>query len=150
MMRRSYHQKISESEEIAGLSVTVIYDQHKDRVEGAADFCQEKGWNYKDWEDMQGCEDECIIVMAVCPPKNSFTNLNFDIAKSSKISLSEGQRQTLSEKISEVVFSSNMESKFFTYAEYVEEDRYRNQYHGLSSIQLPIVRGSGALSRFIF
>ena len=78
------HQKISESEEIAGLSVTVIYDQHKDRVEGAADFCQEKGWNYKDWEDMQGCEDECIIVMAVCPPKNSFTNLNLILQKAAR------------------------------------------------------------------
>ena len=56
-------EKISESEEISGLSVTAIYDQPEDKDEGAAEFCQEKGWNYTDWCDMQGCEDECIIAM---------------------------------------------------------------------------------------
>ena len=61
--KRAILEKISESEEISGLSVTVIYTYPKDRDEGAAEFCQEKGWNYRDLEDMQGCEDECIIVM---------------------------------------------------------------------------------------
>ena len=61
--QRAILEKISESEEISGLSVTVIYFEPKDRDEGAAEFCQEKGWNYRDWEDMQGCEDECIIAM---------------------------------------------------------------------------------------
>lgn len=61
--KRAILEKISESEEISGLSVTVIYDLRKDRDEGAAEFCQEKGWNYRDWEDMQGSEDDCIIAM---------------------------------------------------------------------------------------
>ena len=61
--QRAILEKISESEEISGLSVTVIYYKRKQRNEGAAEFCQEKGWNYRDWEDMQGCEDECVIVM---------------------------------------------------------------------------------------
>jgi len=59
--KRAILEKISE--EIPVLSVTVIYLERKDRDEGAAEFCQEKGWNYRDWEDMQGCEDECIISM---------------------------------------------------------------------------------------
>ena len=63
--KRAILEKISESEEISGLSVTVIYGYRKDRDEGAAEFCQEKGWNYRDWEDMQGCEDECIIAMNI-------------------------------------------------------------------------------------
>ena len=60
------------------LSVTVIYDKREDRDEWASDFCQEKGWNYKDYFDMMGCEDECIIAMD-CPvpeaasrPHNSY------------------------------------------------------------------------------
>ena len=61
--KRAILEKISESEEISGLSVTVIYRQPEDRDEGAAEFCQEKGWNYRDWVDMVGCEDDCIIDM---------------------------------------------------------------------------------------
>ena len=63
--QRAILEKISESEEISGRSVTVIYDERKDRDEGAAEFCQEKRWSYRDWEDMQGCEDECVIVMDI-------------------------------------------------------------------------------------
>ena len=68
--QRAILEKISESEEISGLSVTVIYYKLEDRDEGAAEFCQEKGWNYTDWEDMQGCEDECIIVMDCLMPES--------------------------------------------------------------------------------
>ena len=59
--KREVLEKITESEEISGLSVTVIYDQ--DRDEGAEKFCQEKGWKYREWQDMMGCEDECIIAL---------------------------------------------------------------------------------------
>ena len=41
----------------------MIYHEPEDRDEGAAEFCQEKGWNYRYWLDMVGCEDECIIAM---------------------------------------------------------------------------------------
>ena len=81
--------------------------------------------------------------VTVCPPRNSFTNLNLDIARSSKISLSQRQRQNLSQQVSEVVFTSNMESKLATYNECKERDRYRNQYHGLSKILLQKGKGSG-------
>ena len=61
--KRAILEEISESEEISGLSVTVIHSQNEDRYEGAAEFCQEKGWNYRYDEDMIGCEDECIIIL---------------------------------------------------------------------------------------
>ena len=67
--QRAILEKIFESEEIFGLSVTVIYRYTEDRDEGAALFCQEKGWSYRDWVDMQGCEDECIIVMNCLQPE---------------------------------------------------------------------------------
>ena len=84
--------------------------------------------------------------VTVCPPRNSFTNLNPDIVRSSKLSLSEGQRQALSEQVSEVVFTSNMEKKLATYNEYEEKDKHRNQYYGLSKIFLPLFSESGAFS----
>ena len=43
--KRAILEKISESEEISGLSVTVIHPRPIDRDEGAAEFCQEKGWS---------------------------------------------------------------------------------------------------------
>ena len=85
--------------------------------------------------------------VTVCPPRKSFTNLNPDIVRSEKISLSEGQRQALSEQVPGVVLASNMERKWRDYTEYEETNRYRNQYHGISTIQLPIVLGSGSLTR---
>ena len=84
--------------------------------------------------------------VTVCPPRNSFTNLNLDIVRSSKLSLSEGQRQALSEQVSEVVFTSNMEKKLATYNEYEEKDKHRNQYYGLSKIILPLFFVNGAIS----
>ena len=41
----------------------MIYRLPEDRDEGVVEFCQEKGWNYRDMDDMQGCEDKCVIVM---------------------------------------------------------------------------------------
>ena len=77
--------------------------------------------------------------VTVCPPRNSFTNLNPDIVRSREISLSAEQRKALSQQVSEVVFTSNMEGKLATYNEYEEKDRHRNQYYGLSKI-IPIIR----------
>ena len=78
--------------------------------------------------------------VTVCPPRNSFTNLNLDIARSNKISLCQRQRQNLSQQVSEVVFTSNMEKKLRDYRECKERDRYRNQYLGRSKIILPATR----------
>ena len=85
--------------------------------------------------------------VTVCPPINSFTNLNLDIVRTREISLSEGQRQVLSQQVSQVVFTSNMERKLATYNECEEKDRYRNHYRGISKILLQTVSGSGGGAR---
>ena len=62
MSQREILEKISELEEIAGLSVTVLYDiGDKDSI--AKQFCDEVQWRYRDWQDMRGCEDEAVIVL---------------------------------------------------------------------------------------
>ena len=60
MSQREILEKISELEEIAGLSVTVLYD---DEDSSAKQFCDEIKWKYRDWDDMRGCEDEAVIVL---------------------------------------------------------------------------------------
>ena len=54
--KRAILEKISETEDISGLSVTVIYDKPKNRDWGAAEFCQEKGWNYRDMQTCRGAK----------------------------------------------------------------------------------------------
>ena len=61
MSQREILEKISELEEIAGLSVTVIYRYDEDF--SAEQFCDKIQWKYRHWADMRGCEDEAVIVL---------------------------------------------------------------------------------------
>ena len=63
MSQREILEKISELEEIAGLSVTVLYDDRYNEDFSAKQFCDEIKWKYRDWSDMRGCEDEAVIVV---------------------------------------------------------------------------------------
>ena len=73
MSQREILEKISELEEIAGLSVTVVYDHDNDHDDGgdfsAKQFCDEIKWKYRDWSDMYGCEDEAVIVLDGLSPE---------------------------------------------------------------------------------
>ena len=62
MSQREILEKISELEEIAGLSVTVLYDDYG-KDSSAKQFCDELQWKYRYWADMRGCEDEAVIVL---------------------------------------------------------------------------------------
>ena len=65
MSQREILEKISELEEIAGLSVTVLYDDRYNEDSSAKQFCDEIKWKYRDYDDMRGCEDEAVIVLDV-------------------------------------------------------------------------------------
>ena len=61
MSQREILEKISELEEIAGLSVTVLF--YRDHESSAKQFCDDMKWKYRDWTDMTGCEDEAVIAL---------------------------------------------------------------------------------------
>ena len=67
MSQREILEKISELEEIAGLSVTVLYD---DEDSSAKQFCDEVHWKYRKYSDMRGCEDEAVIVLDWLVPES--------------------------------------------------------------------------------
>ena len=67
MSQREILEKISELEEIAGLSVTVLYD---DEDSSAKQFCDNMKWKYRWWDDMTGCEDEAVIVLTWLAPES--------------------------------------------------------------------------------
>ena len=72
MSQREILEKISELEEIAGLSVTVLYGSVTDEDSSAKQFCDEIKWKYRDYHDMTGCEDEAVIVLD-CPSTESIS-----------------------------------------------------------------------------
>ena len=63
MSQREILEKISELEEIAGLSVTVLFDDRYNEDSSAKQFCDDIKWKYRDYHDMEGCEDEAVIVL---------------------------------------------------------------------------------------
>ena len=48
-------------------SVTVLHDGKKE-IE-AEDYCRQKKWDYRDWTQMFGCEDEVIIAIDCLAPE---------------------------------------------------------------------------------
>ena len=62
MSQREILEKISELEEIEGLSVKVLYN---DLDEDSKQFCDEIKWKYRDWNDMFGCEDDAVILLDI-------------------------------------------------------------------------------------
>ena len=67
MSQREILEKISNLEEIAGVSVTVLYF---DKDSSAKQFCDEVQWKYRHFEDMTGCEDEAVIVLDALDPES--------------------------------------------------------------------------------
>ena len=70
MSQREILEKISELEEIAGLSVTVLYDDRYNEDSSAKQFCDEIKWKYRGFGDMTGCEDEAVIVLDYLYPES--------------------------------------------------------------------------------
>ena len=69
MSQREILEKISELEEIAGLSVTVIYG-YGNEDSSAKQFCDEIKWKYRYYNAMRGCEDEAVIVLDCLYPES--------------------------------------------------------------------------------
>ena len=70
MSQREILEKISELEEIAGLSVTVLYYRFSNKDSSAKQFCDEIKWKYRDYDDMTGCEDDAVIVLDCLTPES--------------------------------------------------------------------------------
>ena len=60
--------RLSQLKEIGNKSVTVLcWRDERDRA--AEQECQRRNWNYRDFGQMYGCEDEVIIVIDVLLPE---------------------------------------------------------------------------------
>ena len=78
--------------------------------------------------------------VTVCPPRNSFTNLNHDLVRSRKIIFDEGKRKELSNIVHDAVFEANYDAKHHEFLEYGQNKKeYMNWYTGLTKLTLPYI-----------
>ena len=77
--------------------------------------------------------------VTVCPPRNSFLNLNYDIIQSEKIKLDEDTRKELFEHAKELIQESIYEEVLKNLSKMEDLDRFSNWYQGLTKIELPLI-----------
>ena len=73
--------------------------------------------------------------VTVCPPKNTFTDLNYDLMMTENITLTNEIRDEMFRYAVEVLIEDKLSQNNWTKLH--EEDRYYNWYHGYSNIQSP-------------
>ena len=77
--------------------------------------------------------------ITVCPPKNTYTNLNYDLKKSENITITDKTRQELIDYFYEL----NHDEIFFNFLTDLDlitnENRYFDWYHGYTELVLPSI-----------
>ena len=73
--------------------------------------------------------------VTVCPPKNTFTDLNYDLMMTENITLTEAMRDEIFEYAVEVLNENSFSESDWTKLH--EENRFYNWYHGYSNILAP-------------
>ena len=72
--------------------------------------------------------------VTVCPPKNTFTDLNYDLMMTENKILTKEMRDEMFKYAVEVI---NKDSVSNPWAKLQEEDRFYNWYHGYTQLKLP-------------
>ena len=75
--------------------------------------------------------------VTVCPPKNSYLNLNYDMMKSENISLDKKTRDDLYKYALDVIQNEFFEELMRNLSKIEEQKRYYNWYYGFSEISYP-------------
>ena len=75
--------------------------------------------------------------VTVCPPKNTFTNFNYDIMMARNFSLEIDDRFDILKYAVELIQNYNFNEVMSNMSLIEEENRFYNWYHGLSQLQIP-------------
>ena len=73
----------------------------------------------------------------VCPPKGTYTNLNYDIVENSNKLLSNDQVANLTSFINELTYKGEQEHALNDIDSFVEENKFYNWYSGMSTVTKP-------------
>ena len=75
--------------------------------------------------------------LTVCPPKNSFLNLNYDIFKSVQMKIEKEQRTELFDYAIDII-QKNLYNEVMKNLSMIEDpNRYQNWYHGFTKVSYP-------------
>ena len=72
----------------------------------------------------------------VCPPKNSMTNLNYDLENLANMTLDNKTRNDLAKFAIQQVADFHYEDIIKQMRFFLEENKYYNWYHGFSEVDL--------------
>ena len=75
--------------------------------------------------------------VTVCPPKNTFTDLNYDLMMLENMTLTKETQDELFNITMYELLRRNDREKWFNVSKLQEENRMNNWYHGYSSVNLP-------------
>ena len=83
--------------------------------------------------------------VTVCPPKNTFTDLNYDLMLTEDMKVDIDTRNELTE-FAMMIIQDHMHEEFMSrFRQLDEENRFYNWYQGISTIVLPYYRTNGEL-----
>ena len=74
--------------------------------------------------------------VTVCPPKNTFTDLNYDLMMAKNMTMDNGTRNELVNYALELLYDHLYETVMGNFSMLQEKDRYWNWYHGYTNIEL--------------
>lgn len=87
-------------------------------------------------------------IVMVCPPKNTYTNLNYDLLMTENLILTNETRKILSTYAFELLHDSFYEGILANLSLIEDPDRYYNWYHGFTMLNLPVWMRSQMLLEF--
>ena len=73
--------------------------------------------------------------ITVCPPRNTFTNLNWDLIKGQNLTIDEQTKNSMRYTMYEVIHGEFVKETMAAFAFYNEESKSRNYYHGYDELR---------------
>ena len=78
--------------------------------------------------------------VTVCPPKDTYTDLNYDLTRTKNMTLKNDTKDELTEIAVMLLYDQLFDSIMKNLSDFHEEERYYNWYHGYTEITLPRFR----------
>ena len=108
--------------------------------------------SFKDWQDnpvtttidTSPIKEMTFPQVTVCPPKNTFTDLNYDLMMTENITLDHDKRTELTNYAIELLYDQLFDMIMANLSKLEDNNRYYNWYHGFTEIKLPYYQLKGS------
>ena len=101
--------------------------------------------SFQDWNDnpitttieTRPINEITLPKVTVCPPKNTYTDLNYGLMMTENMTLNDDTRDELIQYASELLYDDLYDTIMTNLSFFKDNDRYYNWYHGYTEIRLP-------------